>query len=65
MLIGVPQEIKDNESRVGMTSSVREAVAHGHSVIVGRNAGAGIGWSDAAFEAAGAAATPAGAGDAG
>ena len=56
MLIGVPKEIKDNEFRVGMTpSSVREAVAHGHSVIVGRNAGAGIGCSDAAYEATGAA----------
>ena len=56
MLIGVPKEIKDNEFRVGMTpSSVREAVAHGHSVIVGRNAGAGVGCSDAAYETAGAA----------
>ena len=56
MLIGVPKEIKDNEFRVGMTpSSVREAVTHGHSVIVERNAGAGIGCSDAAYETAGAA----------
>ncbi|MFQ5619656.1 MAG: alanine dehydrogenase [Rhodospirillales bacterium] len=56
MLIGVPKEIKDNEFRVGMTpSSVREAVAHGHTVMVETNAGAGIGCSDAAFEAAGAA----------
>jgi len=56
MLIGVPREIKDNEFRVGMTpSSVREAVAHGHGVIVERDAGAGIGCSDAAYETAGAA----------
>ena len=56
MLIGVPREIKDNEFRVGMTpSSIREAVAHGHSVMVEANAGAGIGCSDAAYETAGAA----------
>ena len=35
MLIGVPKEIKNHEYRVGLTpSSVREAVAHGHKVII-------------------------------
>ena len=35
MLIGVPKEIKNHEYRVGMTpTSVREAVHHGHKVMV-------------------------------
>lgn len=55
MLIGVPREIKSNEQRVGMVpSSVREVSNHGHSVIVETNAGAGIGFSDADYEAVGA-----------
>jgi len=55
MLIGVPKEIKVHEYRVGMTpSSVREAVAHGHQVLIERGAGAGIGAADAAYESAGA-----------
>ena len=55
MLIGVPKEIKNNEYRVGMTPvSVREAVHHGHKVLVQRNAGAGIGASDQDYEKAGA-----------
>ena len=55
MLVGVPKEIKVHEYRVGMVpSSVREVVAHGHSVIVERAAGTGIGVSDADYEAAGA-----------
>ena len=40
MLIGVPKEIKNHEYRVGLTpASVRELVAHGHQVIVQRDAG--------------------------
>jgi alanine dehydrogenase len=55
MLIGVPKEIKVHEYRVGLVpSSVREVIAHGHRVIVERDAGAGIGCSDADYEAAGA-----------
>ncbi|MFQ5994498.1 MAG: alanine dehydrogenase [Acidiferrobacterales bacterium] len=55
MLIGVPKEIKVHEYRVGLVpASVREAVAHGHAVIVEHNAGTGIGCSDADYEAAGA-----------
>ena len=42
MRIGVPKEIKIHEYRVGLTpSSVREVVAHGHSVVIERGAGAG------------------------
>jgi alanine dehydrogenase len=55
MLIGVPKEIKNHEYRVGLTpSSVRELVAHGHSVLVERNAGVGIGAADSAYEKSGA-----------
>jgi alanine dehydrogenase len=55
MLIGVPKEIKVHEYRVGMTpSSVREAVAHGHQVIVETHAGAGIGAADDDYRKAGA-----------
>ena len=55
MLIGVPKEIKVHEYRVGMTpSSVREAVVHGHHVLVETRAGAGIGASDDDYRNAGA-----------
>ncbi|MBI2307447.1 MAG: alanine dehydrogenase [Rhodocyclales bacterium] len=55
MLIGVPREIKVHEYRVGLTpGSVREAVAHGHRVLVEKGAGAGIGLADDAYLAAGA-----------
>lgn len=55
MLIGVPKEIKVHEYRVGMTpSSVREAVAHDHRVLVETGAGAGIGASDDDYRKAGA-----------
>lgn len=55
MLIGVPKEIKNHEYRVGLVpSSVRELVHNGHQVIVETNAGGGIGFTDADYEAAGA-----------
>ena len=55
MKIGVPKEIKVHEYRVGLTpSSVREVVAHGHSVLVQTQAGTGIGATDADYERAGA-----------
>jgi len=55
MLIGVPKEIKTHEYRVGMTpTSVREAIAHGHSVVIQTNAGVGIGSDDDDYRAAGA-----------
>jgi alanine dehydrogenase len=56
MLIGCPRETKIREYRVGMTpATVREAVAHGHQVLVEAGAGAGAGFPDADYEAAGAA----------
>ena len=55
MKVGVPKEIKNLEFRVGMVpSGVRELVSDGHDVVVETNAGAGIGMSDADYEAAGA-----------
>lgn len=55
MLIGVPAEIKIHEYRVGMSpAGVREAVGQGHRVLVQAGAGAGIGFDDAAYRAAGA-----------
>jgi alanine dehydrogenase len=59
MLVGVPKEVKTHEYRVGLTpGSVRELVHHGHQVIVETGAGAGIGFHDETYEAAGAAVVP-------
>ena len=54
MLIGVPKEIKTHEYRVGLVpSSVRELIHNGHQVLVQTGAGAGIGFDDDAYKAAG------------
>jgi alanine dehydrogenase len=59
MLVGVPREVKVHEYRVGLTpASVRELVAQGHQVLVEAGAGAGIGFPDEAYRAAGAAIAP-------
>ena len=56
MRVGVPKEIKTQEYRVGLTpASVRELVLHGHHVVVEHDAAIGIGISDDAYRAAGAA----------
>lgn len=55
MLIGCPKEIKPQEFRVGMTpNAAREAVAHGHTVLIETQAGIGAGFDDAAYIDAGA-----------
>ncbi|WP_434617205.1 alanine dehydrogenase [Tabrizicola sp. M-4] len=55
MKIGCPKEIKPQEFRVGMTPiAAREAVAHGHEVLVETGAGLGAGFADADYVAAGA-----------
>ncbi|MFZ0469331.1 MAG: alanine dehydrogenase, partial [Thiogranum sp.] len=55
MLIGVPKEIKNNEYRVGLTpAGARELVAHGHRVIVQKDAGTAIGLTDDLYVTAGA-----------
>lgn len=54
-MIGCPTEIKPQEFRVGMTpNAAREAVAHGHDVCIQAGAGAGAGFEDADYIAAGA-----------
>src|SRR6266566_3586794 len=59
MLVGVPKEIKTHEYRVGLVpGSVRELVHHGHKVIAESGAGAGIGFGDDAYRAAGAEIAP-------
>jgi alanine dehydrogenase len=55
MLLGVPKEIKNHEYRVGLApGSVREAVQHGHQVIVETGESTGIGSSDAEYQGTGA-----------
>ena len=55
MKISVPKEIKNHEYRVGLVPhSVAELTGLGHDVFVETQAGAGIGFSDADYEAAGA-----------
>jgi len=55
MRIGVPKEIKVHEYRVGLIpASVREAVAHGHEVLVEAGAAERMGVSDDDYRRAGA-----------
>jgi len=55
MHIGCPKEIKPQEFRVGMTpNAAHEAVVNGHTVTVETNAGAGAGFTDEDYIAAGA-----------
>ncbi|MEM9524846.1 MAG: alanine dehydrogenase, partial [Pseudomonadota bacterium] len=55
MRIGCPKEIKPQEFRVGMTpNAVQEIMTHGHRTIIETQAGAGTGFSDADYRAAGA-----------
>ena len=57
--IGVPKEIKVHEYRVGMMpASVREAVAHGHDVLVQSGAAERQGLSDDDYRKAGAKIVP-------
>ena len=55
MIIGVPKEIKNNESRVGMTpAGVFELVKNYHTVYVQSSAGEGSGFFDVDYVEAGA-----------
>ena len=59
MKIGVPSEIKAQESRVGLTpSSVQELTNHGHEVLIQKNAGFGAGFENEDYENAGAIIAP-------
>ncbi len=54
MIIGLPKEIKDNESRVGLTpAGVKTLSDFGHTVLVEKSAGVGSGITDDEFRAAG------------
>jgi alanine dehydrogenase len=55
MIVGVPREIKSDEYRVAMLPVGVELLVHaGHKVLVEAGAGAGSGYEDAAYQAAGA-----------
>jgi alanine dehydrogenase len=55
MIIGVPKEIKNNENRVALTpAGAFELNKRGHEVYVQSTAGEGSGFSDAAYQDAGA-----------
>jgi len=55
MIIGVPKEIKDQEFRVALLpSGAYQLIKRGHIVVVERGAGAGAGYPDTEYEAAGA-----------
>ena len=55
MIIGVPKEVKDHESRVGVTpAGVKALVEAGHKVLVETNAGTLSAMPDDDFQAAGA-----------
>jgi len=54
-MIGVPKEVKDHESRVGVTpAGVKALVEAGHTVLVETNAGALSAFPDDEYQAAGA-----------
>ena len=55
MIVGVPREIKPDENRIALVPAGAEAlVRHGHRVLVEEGAGTGSGFSDRAYEEAGA-----------
>lgn len=55
MIIGVPKEIKEQENRVGLLPHTAGVLTRrGHTVLVQRSAGVGSGYSDEAYEKAGA-----------
>ncbi len=55
MIVGIPKEIKNNENRVSLTpSGARELVQRGHTVYVQHTAGINSGFTDEAYEKAGA-----------
>ena len=55
MIVGVPKEVKDHESRVGVTpAGVKALVEAGHKVLVETSAGALSGFPDDEYQAVGA-----------
>lgn len=54
MEFGIPKEVRDLESRVGLTpAGVSSLVRHGHTVYVEKNAGLGAGFSDETYRHSG------------
>ena len=59
MIVGIPSEVKAQESRVGLTpKSVQELANHGHEILIQDNAGFGAGFENADYEKAGAKIAP-------
>lgn len=59
MVVGVPSEVKDNERRVSLQpDGAYELTHHGHRLVVQSGAGAGAGFSDEEYLAAGAEVVP-------
>ena len=59
MKVGIPTEIKAQESRVGLTpASVQELINYGHEVIIQNNAGFGAGFENSDYEIVGAKIAP-------
>ena len=55
MIVGVPKEIKADENRVALLPvGAEQLIAHGHEVVVEKDAGLGSGFSNEAYEEAGA-----------
>ena len=55
MIVGILKEIKSEENRVCMTpAGVEVMIQNGHTMLVEKNAGAGSGFTDVAYVAAGA-----------
>ena len=59
MIVGIPSEVKAQESRVGLTpKSVQELTNHGHEILIQDNAGFGAGFENTDYEIAGAKIAP-------
>jgi alanine dehydrogenase len=59
MIVGIPKEIKEDESRVGIVpSGVRQFVQRGHTVLIEQGAGEGSRILDEEYRAAGATIVP-------
>lgn len=55
MRVGIPSEVKNNENRVAVApAGVHELIRRGHEVLIQSDAGAGSGFDNAAYTAAGA-----------
>ena len=55
MKIGVPKEIKPQETRIGLTpDSVKDLVSNGHQVLIENNGGSEAGFDNSHYTSAGA-----------